>query len=160
MPVVLPPWVEKDGDDCTSSEDKILFTSAKPSTTFIVSKENSAVPIEEAKLKNKILCNKAFGNQGPVNITNNVFTKQNDKKDGRRSAQVVSRENKKKIEQRRSLDVRKVAANPTSVAGLPQRRLKLKKSTTSVKLRGLESIVIASYYLLLYFILRAIALCQ
>ena len=156
MPVVLPPWVESDGDDCCSSEDKVLFTSS----TFIISKETSASPTGEVKLKNKNLCNKAFGNQGPVNISNNVFTKHNGKKDGRRSVQVFPKENKKKLEQRRSLDVRKVAAKPTSVAGLPQKRLKLKKSTTSVKFRGLESILIALQYLLLYFMCRATAVCQ
>lgn len=143
LSVVLPPWTECDSNDFNSSEN-IPPTSAKSSSTFIICKENSASLTEgEAKPKNKISCNKTTGNHGPVNITNNVTcTKPYDKKDGRRSLQVVSKvtaENKKKIQQRRSADVRKVATKSTSVVGLPQRRLTLKKpSTALVQQRGVK----------------------
>ena len=149
LSVVLPPWTECDSNDFNSSEN-IPPTSAKPSSTFIICKEDSASPTEEeTKLKNKISCNKTTSNHGPVNITNNVtFTKPNDKRDGgRRSLQVVSKatvDNKKKIQQRRSADVRKLATKPASVVGLPQRRLTLKKSTSTAvaQQRGVKNDVI------------------
>ena len=142
LPVVLPPWTECNGNDFSCSEN-IPPTPAKSSVTFIISKEDSASPTEEeSKLKSQIPCSKTTGNYGPVNITNNVtFTKQNDKKDGRRSLPVVSKataENKRKVQQRRSAGVRKVATKSTSVAGLPQRRLTLKKSTSTSVQRGMR----------------------
>ena len=127
LSVLLPPWNECDGSDCNSSEN-IPPASAKSSSTFIICKEDSASATEEEV--NKVPYKKTTGNHGPNNVT---FTKVNDKKDGRRSLQVVAKvtaENKKKIQQRRS-DVRKVATKPASVAGLPQRRLTLKKSTST-----------------------------
>ena len=144
LSVVLPPCTECDGNDFSCSEI-IPSSSAKSSTAFIVCKEDSASPTEEeVKPKNAISNNKTIGNHGPVNITNSVtFTKQNDKKDGRRSLQVVSKatvKNPKKAQQRRSTDVRKVATKSTSVPGLPQRKLTLKKSTStaSVQQRGVK----------------------
>lgn len=146
FPVVLPPS-DCDANDlsCTDSDST---TSARASVTFIVCKENdSSTAKEDVKLKNKVpWCDRTAGNYGPLSITNNVNSStQNNKKDVRRSLQVISKtkvENKKKVVQRRSTDVRKVATKPTSVAGLPQRRLRLKKPTsTSVQQRGTQDII-------------------
>ena len=145
LSVVFPPWTECDSNNFNCSE--IIPSTSSKSSAIIVCKEDSTSPIEEeGKLRSKIPCNKiTTGNHGPVNITNNVtFTKTNDKKDGRRSLQVVSKataENKKKAQQRRSVDVRKAATKSTSVAGLPQRRLTLKKSTASVCQRGVAKMM-------------------
>lgn len=142
MSVVLPPWSECDGD-LSSYPESVSSTSIRGSTFEISKRDNStATERDDVTLKNKTSYNRIVNNHGTVNITNNVnSTKQIDKKDTR-SFQVVSKvtlENKKKAQQRRSVGVRKVTAKSTStVAGLPQRRLTLKKTTPLVQQRGCE----------------------
>lgn len=158
MSVVLPPWSEHDSNDFSYTES-VTPTPAKSSATFIIYKEDSVSATEEdtVKLKRAIPCSKNIGNHGPLNITNNVTTKQN--KTVRKSFQVVSKvtaENKKKVQQRRSTDVRKVTTKSTSVAGLPQRRLTLKKQT-SVQQRGVGKCY--SAYLNVLFAYSTTAIC-
>lgn len=142
--VVFPPWSESDCQDF-SNAGNVSPTSAKSSATFVVYKENdTSVTQEDVKLKNKILCDRTTSNHGVLTVTNHGNSTKQSNKDVRRSLQVVSKnkvENKRKIQQRRSTDVRKVATKSTSVAGLPQRRLTLKKpAKTSVQQRGIRNV--------------------
>ena len=114
---------------------------------------------EDVKLKNKIPCDRTTSNhgppRGPLDVSNYVNSTKQNNKNVRRSLQVVSKskvENKKRIQQRRSTDVRKVATKSTSAAGLPQRRLTLKKpAATTVQQRGTKNVKsnLISYVMLL-----------
>lgn len=152
LSVILPPWSECNGKDA-SYKDIVASTSTKASSTFIICKGDvDSVAEQGVKLKANIQCDRTSSNHGPVSISNNVnATKQNDKKHVRRSLQVVSKakvENMRRVQQRRSTDVRRVATNRP--AGLPQQRLTLKKSTTtSIKHKGVGNIFIVLFYILL-----------
>ena len=153
--VVFPPWSESDCQDF-SSTDNVLPTSAKSSATFII--YDASVTQEDVKLRNKILCDSTTSNQGLLTVTNHVnSTKQS--KDIRRSLQVVSKskvESKRKIQQRRST----VTTKSTSVAGLPQRKLALKKpAKTSVQQRGIRNDKMTLLILYLAIASRPITLC-
>lgn len=168
LPVILPPWSECDNNDFSNAES-VPPTPTKASVTFTIYKGDNTSTAEEdnVSLQNKTRCKRGVG--GPVNITNNInSTKQNEKKDARRSWQVVSKvtvEKKKRVQQRRSMDVRKVTTKST-LPGLPQRKLTLKKPTvTSVQHRGVKCILYLCICLFIYLfyvfiiICRTIALC-
>jgi len=159
LPVVLPPWSECDCNDSSNTES-VLPTPTKASVTFTICKGDDA---SEAETEDFSLHNKTRTIGGPVNITNNInSTKQNEKKDVRRSLQVVSKttgEKKKKAQHRKSMDVKRAKAK--SLPGLPQRKLTLKKPTaTSVQHKGVRTILYMICLCIYLFIYRTIALCQ
>lgn len=118
-----------------------VSTTTKASSTFIIYKGDSISTAEEDKIKLQSKYKNEISNgHAPVsNITNSVaVAKQNEKKEIKRSLQVVTKATVEKEKVQQKIPNARRSTTKSRPAGLPQRRLTLKKPVVKqVQQRGM-----------------------